>query len=186
MSIGILFSLLILVLIVVALWRRRQDTEAWLREERYEESGSWIEKRSGERGTYGRLDAKREAERLALSRKGRIADLALEIRNYCLEHLPAFQAQSDAVVLAFSQRARRKIEHLFDLIEETRQGKELPSPSHKPDTPHAVALKKQILTRIFEQYPWLLDWEIPKLKQLDAHVLALAHELVEQATVPNP
>ncbi len=182
MSIGILFGLLILVLVVIALWRRKQETEAWLRDERYDESGSWLDKRSGERGTYGHLDAEQEAERFALSRQGRIADLSIAIRNYCLEHLPALQRQNDAVVLAFSRQTRRQLEHFFDLVERARQGYQLPTPPKTPEAPHAVALKKQILNTAFEQYPWLLDWDIPQLKHLDACALALAHELIERAS----
>ncbi len=182
MSIGILFGLLILVLIVLALWRRRQDDEAWLREERYDESGAWLDKRPGERGTYGALDATQEAERFALSRKGRIAELSIGIRNYCLQHLPTFQSQSDAVVLAFSQQTRRQLERFFDLIESTRRGQPLPRPPKAPDNTHAAALKKQILNTAFDQYPWLLDWDIPQLKQLDACALALAAELLDRAS----
>lgn len=182
MSIGILFGLLILVLVVIALWRRKQETEAWLRDERYDESGAWLDKRPGERGTYGRLDAGQEAERFALSRQGRITDLSIDIRNYCLEHLPAFQRQRDAVVLAFSQQARRELERFFDVIEKTRRGQPLPEPPRTPDNAHAIALKKQILNKAFEQYPWLLDWDIPQLKHLDACALALAYDLIERAT----
>ncbi|MCS7035284.1 MAG: hypothetical protein RMJ33_04485 [Saprospiraceae bacterium] len=182
MSIGILFGLLILVLVVIALWRRQQETDAWLRDERYDESGAWLDKRASERGTYGSLDAEKEAERFAFSRQGRIAELSIDIRNYCSEHLPAFQRQTDAVVLAFSQQVRREIERFFNLIEKTRQGQALPTPSKTPDNTHTVALKKQILKAAFEQYPWLLDWEIPQLKHLDACALALAHDLVERAT----
>ncbi len=181
MSIGILFGILILVLVIAALWRRRQENEAWLREERYDESGTWIDKRASERGTYGSLDALHEAERTALSRQGRIADLSLDIRNYCLEHLPAFQQQNDAVVLAFSRQVRRHLERFFDLVEEAKAGKPLPKPTLPAENAHATALKKQILNTVFEQYPWLLDWDIPKLKQLDTCALMLAHDLLDRA-----
>ncbi len=183
MSIGILFGILILVLIVIALWRRKQETDAWLREERYDESGRWLDKRSGERGTYGTLDAEREAERFSLSRQGRIADLSIDIRNYCLQHIPAFQQQSDAFVLAFSQQTRRLLERFFDLIEEARKGKKLPIVTPERENLHTAAIKKQILNSAFEQYPWLLDWDIPNLKQLDACALRLACDLVNKANV---
>ncbi len=181
MSIGILFGLLILVLVVLALWRRKQENEAWLREERYDESGAWLDKRSSERGTYGSLDAAKETERFALSRQGRIAELSIDIRNYCLKHSPRFQQQGDAVVLAFSQQIRRLIERFFDTIEAAKQGKALPQPPKTSDNAHVGALKKQILNTAFEQYPWLLDWDIPQLKHLDACALAVAQDIFNRA-----
>lgn len=173
--IEIAFGLLILALIFLAFYHRRKQNKAWLREERYEESGAWIDKRSGERGAYGSLDALREAERHGLSRQSRIADASLDIRNYAFEHLPGFHERSDEQVRDFTKKARAQVSQLFDIIDQMKNGKMPEAPDTAPaDDPHVQSFKKIMLDAAYAQFPWLLDQEIEALKQLDKVAESLA------------
>lgn len=166
--IEIAFGLIILVLIVLAFYNRRKQNKTWLKEERYEESGDWIDKRAGERGAYGSLDAIREAERHGLSRQSRIADAALDIRNYAFEHIPGFHERSDEQVRDFTAAARARVSQLFDSIDKMKNGQTPATPdTAAAGNAHAAALKKIMLDAAYVQFPWLLDQEIETLKQLD-------------------
>ncbi|MBK9338427.1 MAG: hypothetical protein IPM98_18575 [Lewinellaceae bacterium] len=137
----ILFGLLILVLITVALLNRRREKKTWLREERYDERGDWVDKRAGERGTYGSLDAEREAERFTLTRQGRINDLALDIRNFAFEHVPGFHERSTAEIKAFTADARDHAAQLLATIEALKTGQIPEVRDPMPDDPEAQPIK---------------------------------------------
>jgi hypothetical protein len=177
----ILFGLLILVLLAVALLNRRREKKTWLREERYDESGSWIDKRAGERGTYGSLDAEREAERHTLTRQGRINDLALDIRNFAFEHIPGFHERSTADIKAFTTEARDRANQLFSAIEALKTGQIPETPDTAPDDPRTQALKKCILHFSYEHYPWLLDQDLEAIQQFDRYVAVIAQNLLAKA-----
>jgi len=177
----ILFGLIILVLITVALLNRRREKKTWLREERYDESGNWIDKRAGERGTYGSLDAEREAERHTLTRQGRINDLALDIRNFAFEHIPGFHERSNADIKAFTTEARNRANQLFSVIEALKTGQLPETKDATLDDPRTQALKKYILHFSYEHYPWLLDQDLEAIQQLDRYVTVLAQNLLAKA-----
>jgi len=177
---GYLFGFLILALLAAALLHRRREKKTWLREERHEESGAWVDKRPGERGTYGSLDAEREAERHALSRQGRINDLALHIRNYAFEHIPDFHARSDADIRGFTAFARSEAGRLFAVAEVMLTGQAPESSAETYADPHATALKKRILDFLYEQYPNLLDLELDTIRQFDRYVTDVSSELTER------
>ncbi|MEQ1745510.1 MAG: hypothetical protein ABMA02_08795 [Saprospiraceae bacterium] len=166
-----LFGFLILALLAAALLLRRRQKKVWLHEERHEESGTWIDKRSGERGTYGSLDAERDAERHAITRQGRINDLTLDIRNYAFEHFPGFHARSDAGIRDFTAFVRSEIGRVFAAAEAMLTG-DIPeaSPVANNDDPHAHALKKRLLDFVYEQCPKLLDLDLDAIRQFDRFV----------------
>lgn len=165
---GVLFGILILALLTVALYNRRKQNKNWVAEERYDESGAWMDKRAGERGTYGSLDALRETERQSLGRQSRIADAALDMRNYAFEHIPGFHERSDAQIRAFTSSAKALMTRFFDTIDGLKNGQPLQTPDAPPaEDPHSNALKKIMLAAAYAQFPWLLDQEIEVLKRLD-------------------
>ncbi len=178
----IAFGLLVLVLIALAVWRRRKENNDWIAEERHEESGGWLDKRSGERGTYGSLDAEREAERHALNRQGRINDLALELRNYAFEYIPGFHQRSDEQIKAYNTLARQQVAVFFAMVEALKNGRE-PEPvtAAPPAGAHAQALQKILLNAAYSQFPWLLDQEIRILRQLDQAAGKIAGHMADQA-----
>ena len=104
---GIAFGIIVLILIILAVWNRRKADKAWVKEERYEDSGAWIDKRAGERGTYGSLDEEMERERLYVSRQNRINELARIIRDFAFEHVDGFHLRSDAEIKTYAAFARR-------------------------------------------------------------------------------
>ena len=176
---GIAFGLFILVIFFVAFYNRRRQNKSWLKEERHEESGHWIDKRSGERGTYGSLDAIREAERHSLSRQSRIGDAVLDIRNYAFEHLPGFHERSDEQIRAFTTAARAQVSQLFDILDTWKSGRAPEAPeSAAAEDPHSRALKKIMLDAAYTQFPWLLDLDIETIKQLDRLAGNMAEALV--------
>jgi len=177
---GYIFGFLILVLLTVALLHRRRQKKTWLREERHEESGAWIDKRAGERGTYGALDAEREAERHVLSRQGRINDLALDLRNYAFEHIPEFHTRSDADIRAFTAFARSEAGRVFT-VAATMLNDQLPdAPAAIGDEAHAESLKKILLHFSYEQFPQLLDMELDAIRQFDRFAAGIAAGLLEK------
>lgn len=68
-----------------------------------------------------------EAERYALTRKGRINDLALLLRTYAFEHVPHFHARSDEQIKTFTAFARNRSAQLFEQIDALQAGR-LPEP----------------------------------------------------------
>lgn len=175
---GTAFGLFILFILIAAFYNRRKQNKTWLKEERYEESGDWLDKRSGERGAYGSLDALREAERHGLSRQSRIADAALDIRNYAFEHIPGFHERSDEQVRDFTAKARAQVSQLFDMVDKMKNGQTPEIPGTEPaGHAHAAALKKIMLDAAYVQFPWLLDQEIGALKRLDKIAESLAAAL---------
>jgi hypothetical protein len=176
---GIVFGLFLLAVLIAGLLHRRHEKKTWLREERHEESGNWIDKRAGERGTYGSLDAEREAERHALSRQGRISDLALDLRNYAFEHIPEFHERSDADLRNFTATARSEAGRLLSTAEAILNG-QAPEVPAAGDDPHTKALKKLLLDFSYEQFPQLLDLELDAIRQFDRFAAGIAAGLLEK------
>ena len=176
---GIVFGLFLLAVLIAGLLHRRHEKKTWLREERHEESGDWIDKRAGERGTYGSLDAEREAERHALSRQGRISDLALDLRNYAFEHIPGFHERSDADLRNFTTTAQSEAGRLLATAEAILNG-QTPETTAAGDDPHTKALKKMLLDFSYEQFPQLLDMELDAIRQFDRFAAGVAAGLLKK------
>ena len=175
---GILFALFVIVILIVALLNRRKQNKIWVKEERHDESGAWVDKRAGERGTYGSLDAEMEQERRDRLQQGRINELARIIRDYAFEHYPGFHSLSDTQIKDYNVFVKKQVAGLYDVIDKMSDGFTLdlndPLPS---ETPHTLALKKSILDFSFERYPALLDLEIETIKQFDRYAGKVANAL---------
>lgn len=174
---GITFGLIVLVLLLAGLYYQRKKNKTWVAEERYEESGDWIDKRSGERGTFGSLDAEREHERKSLVQQGQINELARLLRAYCFEQYPGFNDLSDVQIKSFTNFARSQAKQWLKHIESylNRQPPTLPTP--EADNAHALALKKIILDFSYTHFPKLLNLELEQLQDVDqlAASIAAAH-----------
>ena len=115
---GIAFGLFVLVILIVALLNRRKQNKAWVQEERHDESGAWVDKRAGERGTYGSLDAEMEQERRKLKRQGQVTELSRLIRDYAFEHYPGFHSLSDAQIKAYSTFVKNQVAQWLAVVEQ--------------------------------------------------------------------
>ena len=102
----LLFGLAVIALLILG-WRSRKKQEKdWLKDERHDESGAWMDKRAGERGTYGSLDAEMEQSRQSVSKQNRINELARLVRTYFFEEYPDFHLLNDEQIkkhIAFSK-----------------------------------------------------------------------------------
>jgi hypothetical protein len=170
---GIAFGILVLVLLILALWNRRKSDKAWIKEERYDESGVWIDKRAGERGTYGSLDAEMERERLYVSRINRINDLARLIRDFAFEHVEGFHLRSDAEIKNYLLFAKRQAEQCVLAAEQALQSPKPTVDSATPEEP-AAQLAKNIRAFLFQAYPELLGLDLDVLRALDAEIAKIA------------
>lgn len=177
----IAFGLFVVVVLVIGLLNRRKSNKAWVKEERYDESGAWIDKRTGERGTYGSLDVEREQERRELVQQGRILELSRRIRDYAFEHYPGFHTLSDAQIRDYNTFLKKQVAALPSVITQMLDGT---FPGAEAKTPgentHIQAVKKLILDFAYAEYPALLDMEIEALKQLDRFAEAQSGALVSK------
>lgn len=172
---GILFGLFVLVVLIVGLVNRRKQNKTWLKEERHDESGAWVDKRAGERGTYGSLDAEMEQERRNIARQGRTNELARLIRDHAFEHHPDFHTLSDAQIRAYGDFAKKQVAQLFAAIEKLLDGQTLALPEQPlPETNYSQSLKKQMLDSSYQYFPGLLDLDIETLKLFDRYAANLA------------
>jgi hypothetical protein len=176
-----LFGLFVLVILIVGLMSRKREKTKWVREERYEESGDWIDKRPGERGTRGSLDKEREEERHGLTRQGRINDLALLLRTYVFEHYPGFSDLADDRIRLFHTFARSQAARMVAEMEQLRNGS-LPEAlaAHAPADPFTDALKKHIMDFAYRNFPQLLDLDLGTIRHFDRMAGGWAAETVER------
>ena len=168
-----------LVLVVAGLYYRNKQNKSWVAAERYEESGDWLDKRAGERGTYGSLDAEQEQSRQAITEEGRRIELARLTRDYFFAEDAAFTKLSDAQIKTYTTFARKEagafIEYIGGLLAQQPQD----SPDQAPaDHPAVAVLKKTALDFAYAQYPALLDLDIEVLKQLDVRAAGFANALI--------
>ncbi|MCB0534547.1 MAG: hypothetical protein H6574_16395 [Lewinellaceae bacterium] len=179
---SILFGLLVLILLAAGLYLQRRQRKTWVKEERYEESGNWIDKRSGERGTYGSLDAQREQERKTLTDQGRANELARLLRDYFFEHYPGFANLNNDQLKAFTAAARNQASQLFQTASSLQKGQST-DPHEAPDseTEHTQPLKKIMLDFSYQAFPALLDLELEQIKQFDRAAASGAAHLVKTA-----
>ncbi|MEO6758935.1 MAG: hypothetical protein ABIO24_05730 [Saprospiraceae bacterium] len=161
-----LVGILILILLVAGLVKRKRSDKAWVKEERYEESGQWMDKRSGERGTWGSLDAEMAHERGQLVRQGRAGELAELIRDYIAAHAPGLAGLPDEQLQVFRQQTRQEATRLVAAMEKISKGQKPPDVPAMSNAEHA-ALKKQLLDFAYHHYPPLLDLDIDTIRQFD-------------------
>jgi hypothetical protein len=163
MLVETLFALAFLALLAAGLYQQRKMKKGWLEEERYYESGDWIDKRAGERGTFGSLDREREQERKAVARQTRIRELAEFLRD-----LPGAQTAQNSAFF------KDKAVAITVLVEKWLAGeKPVPTPPSVALDEQAQTRKKQVLQHLFQQYPKLLDLDVDDIKRLDDQVAGL-------------
>ncbi len=181
MSIGILFGFVVLVLLVWGLRGRKKQNKEWVKEERYEESGAWLDKRTGERGTYGSLDEEMEQERKGQAKRLKINELAHIVRSYCFAEYPGFGALSDVQTKACLAFVKTQAVALVAVIEKMTEGDEtnIPEPAATAET-QGAALKKRVLDFSFDHFPKLLDLEIEVIKKFDRVAGAMADAIVTE------
>jgi hypothetical protein len=176
----IVFGLLILALILLGLRSRKKEKKEWVKEERFEESGAWIDKRSGERGTYGSLDDEMEANRHYIARKSRIAELSQAVQSFYFAQYPNFHTFSDEQIKGHLVLLKTEISGLFEQIENlSKDGTIQTGSSDFPANELRFALKKVLLHFSLERFPLLLDLEITKIKQYDQATEHAAQRLLE-------
>jgi hypothetical protein len=163
---AVLIGVLILVLLIMGLASRKRRTKAWVKEERYEESGNWLDKRPGERGTWGSLDQEMAQERGQLVRRGRAVELAALIRQYAAVHDPGFADLPEDQNRKFRSYTRDQATQMIVTIEQISQGK-VPTAAPVTEAAQSGALKKQILDFAYQHYPALLDLDIDTIRQFD-------------------
>jgi hypothetical protein len=164
----IFFGIAILSLLVIGLYRRKKEEKNWVKEERYEESGDWLDKRAGERGTYGSLDREREAERAEIYHTGRIQELIRDIEK-----------EMDWIPGRHTKLIREKMDDLALLAKNIIAGKTPTAPLDiTASGEQADNLKKIILDAFFDLFPSLLNADIQHIKSFDAHVQNKALSLV--------
>lgn len=177
----ILFAVAVIALLYFGLRSRKKQDEKWLKEERHDESGAWVDKRSGERGTFGSLDEEREKERLQLNVQGKVSDLARLTRTYFFEQHPDFETLSDEKIKQFIAFNKVQVASFVEKIEAVTSGARLETPGNPtgPET-HRLALKKQILDFAFDNFPKLLDLELEAMRQFDCAAEFLASTLLNE------
>jgi uncharacterized lipoprotein NlpE involved in copper resistance len=167
----IIIAVSIVVLLVVGFQNRKKEKKAWLREERYEDSGEWLDKRAGERGTYGRVDREMETDRKQAFREGQILELAKQLANWS-----GLAETKNWVFL------KEKALEIMDLAEKTMASKSTPTPLSDISGESATALKKQILAWLYANTSLLERAEIEQIRDLDAAVERVAASVVRHVT----
>lgn len=188
---GILFGLLVTALLAWGLWSRKKQRVSWTKEERYEESGAWLDKRAGERGTFGSLDAEMEQERGHLRLQADAAELSHLIRSYCFGEysgLGSLDEKSTRKCLDLIKTQAATIIVTIEKVLETSAVPDLPS-QPSADEQHTLTLKKKVLAFSFDRFPKLLDLEIETIQKFDAwtaHILAVILVEVNQQKILFP
>lgn len=164
----ILFGIVILALLIWGLMNRKKERREWIKEERYEESGNWIDKRSGERGTYGSLDEEMESNRKWISIQGKANELARMLQSTISTQIIEYQEFDPEKQKQYVDWLKTETSKLFRHMEELKAGK-YTQPDHPASNLHplAVPLKKQVLDYCYAQFPEMLQLDIEVLKSWD-------------------
>ncbi len=168
LSMEIIFGIVVLVLIILGLRNRKKEKSSWIKEERYEESGAWIDKRSGERGAYGSLDEEMEANRLFIAKQSKINELTVNIQAFCFAQIPDFHKLSEESLQKHRAFCKSEITGLFEQIDQLTTGRQANvADASYPANEFRAGLKKQVLDFSFDRFPKLLDLEIEAIKKFD-------------------
>lgn len=175
----ILFALFVVVVLALGLINRKKYKREWVKDERREESGDWIDKRAGERGTWGSLDEEMDSARKNVVREGRVAELTRQIRAYAFEHYPGFNDLSDEQIRHYTAFLRSKTAQLIATIDQLLAGRAPdPAPGPPPTDPHVLAVQRQILEYAYRHYPALLDLGLETIRAFDGLVGRWAEEVM--------
>lgn len=171
----------LIVVVVIALLNRRRQNKAWVQEERYDESGAWMDKRAGERGTYGSLDAEMEADRRDVKRQGQVNELSRLIRDYAIEHYPGFHTLDNDQIRAYTSFAKTQVAPFVAMAEQMLSGYKPNAVAQPPsEIPHVLAVKKLMLDFSYRHYPALLDLEIETIRNFDRYAGGISDVLIEK------
>ena len=176
---GVLIGVLVLGLLIAGLVSRKRSSKAWVKEERFEESGNWLDKRPGERGTWGSLDEEMAHDRHKLVRQGRAVELAEVIRQYAAGQYPELSALPEEETRKFRSFTRAQATQLVTTIEQSSKGKLLPASPVATGQPGGE-LKKQILDFSYHHFPALLDLDIETIRQFDAIISAWSEKVAAE------
>lgn len=177
----ILFGIVILALLIWGLMNRKKDRREWIKEERYEESGAWLDKRSGERGTYGSLDEEMESNRKWISLQGKATELSRILQTTIAAQLDDYQKLGTDQKKRYADWLKSETSKLLGRLEELKAGKsslhDLPESSLHP---LAVPLNKQVLEYCYAQFPELLQLDIENLKRWDQTCQHWCHRILSK------
>lgn len=177
----IVFGLMVLALIILGLRNRKKRNKTWLKEERFEESGDWIDKRSGERGTYGSLDEEMDSNRLSIARQSKISGLVQEIQARCFTHYPEYSDLSEEQLKSHSASCKSTVAGLFDQIEKLLRGHDpVIEDNLLPQDALQTGLQKILLNYAYKHFPKLLDLEIGQIQRFDLLTQALASRMLSE------
>ena len=175
----IVFGLMVLALIILGLRNRKKRNKTWLKEERFEESGDWIDKRPGERGAYGSLDEEMESNRLKIARQSKINDLVHEIQAWCFENHPDYPFLNEEQLKRHSASCKSMVAGLFDQIEQLLRGREpVIEDGLLPQAALHTGLQKIMLNFAYNHFPKLLDLEIGQIQRFDLLTQTLASRML--------
>lgn len=177
----ILFGLLVLTLLVFGIRNRKKSKSEWLREERYDESGDWIDKRSGERGTFGSLDEEMESNRKYIAKQAKVSELAQLIQHFILDQVPDYHQLTSEKTKRFFAFCKSEANWLLGHVENLTRDQ--PSSVSKIDYPPSELrdkLKKLVLDFSFERFPQLLELEIEQVKKFDHSAEQLSERTLQE------
>lgn len=177
---GIIFGLAVLVLLFLGLWNRKKQDKKWVTEERYDESGAWIDKRAGERGTYGSLDQEMEKERHWISRLGKIEGMAYLVQNHCFEQYSDMFPLHDPDMKTWLAFTKTSAATFIAMIEKLIEGHIPEVPANVGDDENRRSLKKKILDYSYERFPKLLDIDLDVIKKFDLLAGQLSHAVIDR------
>lgn len=177
----ILFALFVIALLAIGLYNRKKHKKEWVKEERKDESGDWIDKRAGERGTWGSLDEEMELARKNVARQSRINELTLLVRSFAFEQYPGFHTLSDDQIKKFSVFSRNLSSHIIPALEQIKDGREPePAPETVSTGAYIPVLKKQILDFAYQNFPDLLNLDLEAIRKFDLLAGKWATSLITQ------
>lgn len=181
----IAFGLFVLAILIIGLINRKKSKRQWREEERRDDSGAWIDKRAGERGTWGSLDEEMDSARRHVARESRVTALTDVVRSHAFEQYPGFHALSDAQIKTYSAFVRTEVAGIIRALEQMKDGVEpAPQPFAASYDPVLVApLQKRILDFAYLHYPDLLDLDIDSIRQLDGRAGTWAAQLLGEIEV---
>lgn len=179
MLMEILFAFVLLVLLLLG-WRNyRKERSQWLREERYEESGNWLDKRAQERGTYGSLDQEMEEQRRNHRTQAARTELQEMVWMHLLDNSPTLPDAPQAQLIEVKSTLRAWASDVVNMTECLLHHQD--QPPEKIAIPHSealLALKKKVMDFLFDFYPALLGLEIEEIKTLDEAICSTIHNLL--------
>ena len=173
---GIYFGIAILVLLILGLRLRKKEAKVWTKEELKDEGGEWIERRSGDRGTYGSFDRANEAARQEIHHQAQINELALLFRTWFFDHYPGYHQIAEKTLREHTLYCKSEAYLYIQMIDKMLRG-DIPSPPDSLPEQGNKRFAELILHFVYDCFPALLDMEIEDIRALDVQTLALTKRL---------